>query len=142
VWGNILGESIYNLYMIIFLSLTIVHPFFSAFPLIDVINRIALGRFIIRSLKETWSQLLVTVGLLVVFNVLYVQLAYEFFTTAPVYGPICKNESTCMYMFNDQNLKAGQGLFGVVSSDYTNMVLNLQVLYEIMYIILSLKVIF
>lgn len=47
-----------------------------------------------------------------------------------------------MYMFNDQNLKAGQGVFGVLQSDWTNMVLNFQVLYEIMYIILSLKVIF
>lgn len=72
-----------------------------------------MGRFIIRSLRETWSQLFVTVGLLVVFNILYVQLAYEFFNTAPVYGPICKTAFTCMLLFNDQNLKAGQGLFGV-----------------------------
>jgi hypothetical protein len=84
----------------------------------------------------------VTVGLLVVFNVLYVQLAYGFFTNALVYGPICTYEKRCMYMFNDQNLKAGQGVFGVVQSDWTNMVLNFQVVYEIMYIILSLKVIF
>lgn len=47
-----------------------------------------------------------------------------------------------MYMFNDQNLKAGQGVFGVAQADYTYMVLNFQVIYEIMYIILSLKVIF
>jgi hypothetical protein len=45
-------------------------------------------------------------------------------------------------MFNDQNLKAGQGVFGVVQNDYTNMVLNPQVLYEIFYILISLKVIF
>ena len=50
--------------------------------------------------------------------------------------------SRCMYMFNDQNLKAGQGVFGVAQADYTYMVLNFQVIYEIMYIILSLKVIF
>lgn len=101
-----------------------------------------MGRFIIRSLRETWSQLFVTVGLLVVFNILYVQLAYEFFNNALVYGPICKTAYTCMLLFNDQNLKAGQGLFGVAQSDYKNMVLSMQVLYEIFYILISLKVIF
>ncbi len=45
-------------------------------------------------------------------------------------------------MINDFNLKAGQGFLGVVSSDYSNMVLTPQVLYEIFYILISLKVIF
>jgi hypothetical protein len=93
--------------MVVFLCLTIVHPFFSAFPLIETIHRIEMGQFIVRSLSETWSQLLVTVGLLVVFNVIYAQLAYEFFTGALVYGPICTTEFTCVLLFNDQNLKAG-----------------------------------
>lgn len=34
VWSNILIETVYNLYMVIFLCLTLLHPFFSAFPLI------------------------------------------------------------------------------------------------------------
>ena len=34
VWSNIVFETIYNLYMVIFLCLTILHPFFCAFPLI------------------------------------------------------------------------------------------------------------
>lgn len=40
VWGSIFKETIYNIYIVIFLCLTIVHPFFSAFPLIEAIKRI------------------------------------------------------------------------------------------------------
>jgi hypothetical protein len=101
-----------------------------------------LGRFIIRSLKETWQQLFVTVALLMVFNIIYAQLAYEFFTSAMTYGPLCKTQASCLLMYSDQNLKAGQGVFGVAEANWIDMSLNMQVLYEIFYIILSLKLIF
>lgn len=45
-------------------------------------------------------------------------------------------------MYSDQNLKAGQGVFGVAKANWIDMGLNMQVLYEIFYIILSLKLIF
>jgi len=37
---NIAGKTIYNFYMVFFLMMSIVHPFFAAFPLVEVINRI------------------------------------------------------------------------------------------------------
>lgn len=46
-----------------------------------------------------------------------------------------------MLLLVDQNLKGGGGVLGNVDSDYTYMVLNSQVLAEIIYIIISLKVI-
>ncbi len=76
VWPRVLKESIYTFYIVGFLLLTIFHPFFSVFILIQIIRRIQLGRFIIRSLKQTWQQLSVTVALLMVFNIIYAQLAY------------------------------------------------------------------
>jgi hypothetical protein len=88
---NIAAKTIYNFYMVLFLTMSVVHPFFSAFPLVEVINRIAMGRFIIKSIKQTWFQLLATCGLLIVFNIVFVQIIYNFFTTAPTYGPICKD---------------------------------------------------
>lgn len=141
IWSSIAQEIAYNLYIVIFLLLTIAHPFFSAFPLIEIINRIEMGRFIIKSIKETWSQLLVAVGLLIIFNVIFVQIFYGFYTSATGYGTMCESQQTCFKLLIDQNLKGGAGALGNVDSDYTRMVLNSQVLAEIIYIIMSLKVI-
>lgn len=116
------------MYFVIFLTLTILHPFFSAFPLVEIISRIEMGRFIIRSIKETWPQLLVAVGLLIVFNIIFVQIFYEFYTGATGYGTMCKSQWTCMKLLVDQNLKGGAGALGNVDSDYVNMVLNTQVI--------------
>ena len=100
-----------------------------------------MGRFIIRSIKETWSQLLVAIGLLVVFNVFFVQVFYGFYTSATGYGTMCSSQYTCMLLLMDQNLKGGGGVLGNVDSDFTYMVLNTQVIAEIMYIVISIKVI-
>lgn len=85
---------------------------------------------------------MVTVALLIVFNIICTQLTYEFFTAAPGYGLICKTEFTCLLLYTDQNLKGGQGMIGNVQMDYTNMTFNGQVFYEILYILFNLKVIF
>jgi len=77
-----------------------------------------MGRFIIKSIKETYFQLFVTVGLLFVFNFVYSQLVYDFFTDATTYGPICTKLITCFLLFNDQNLKGGAGVMGNVTSNY------------------------
>ena len=46
-----------------------------------------------------------------------------------------------MLLLMDQNLKGGGGVLGNVDSDYTYMVLNTQVIAEILYIVISIKVI-
>jgi len=66
-----------------------------------------MGRFIIKSIKETWFQLFATCGLLIVFNIVFVQIIYDFFTSAYVYGVICQSAFTCMLLVTDQTLKAG-----------------------------------
>lgn len=87
-----------------------------------------MGRFIIRSIKETWFQLLVAVGLLLVFNFVFSQILYDFFTSASGYGTICSSQFLCLLLLTDQNFKGGAGAMGNVSSDYVNMVFNMQVL--------------
>ena len=42
-------------------------------------------------MKETWVQLFVAIGMLIVFNILVVQIIYDFFTSAPGYGTMCKS---------------------------------------------------
>jgi len=87
-----------------------------------------MGKFIIRSIKETWFQLGVAVCLLIIFNFVFVQLIYDFFTSASGYGPICKSQYTCLLLFTDQNLKGGAGVIGNVTSNYQNLVMDLQLL--------------
>jgi hypothetical protein len=137
---NILEKTIYNFYMVFFQIMSIVHPFFAAFSLVELINRIAMGRFIIKSIKETWFQLFATCGLLIVFNIVFVQIIYDFFTSATTYGVICESQFTCMLLVTDQTLKAGQGFLGSIQHNYINNVLNAQIICEILYLIFGIKV--
>lgn len=74
------------------------------------------------------------------FNIVFVQIIYDFFTTATTYGPICTNLFTCMLLVTDGTLKGGQGFLGVVSSYYVNSVLTGQLICEILYIIFGIGV--
>jgi hypothetical protein len=70
----------------------------------------------------------VAIGLLVVFNIFFVQIFYEFYSGATGYGTMCSSQYTCMLLLMDQNLKGGAGMLGNVDSDYTYMALNTQVI--------------
>ena len=100
-----------------------------------------MGRFIIRSMKETWSQLFVAIGLLIVFNIFAVQIIYDFFTNALGYGQMCESQYTCMLLLTDQILKGGSAAVGNVDFVKIRSVVTVQLLFEISYILLGCKVI-
>lgn len=80
---------------------------FSGFLVIYITFRIALGRQIFRSIRETWFNLFVAIGLLVVFNYFSSTFFYTLFSDAPDYGPICTNLYRCFLLLVDQSLKSG-----------------------------------
>lgn len=119
------------------------HPVFAGFLLIYIIKRIELGQTIVKAIEETWFNLMVATALLIVFNYLYSIYIYVVWTeSANSYGIICQNLFRCLMLLVDQSLKGDSGFLGVVAqqSDYINMVLNMQVLSEIVYILFAQKV--
>jgi len=92
-------------------------------------------------MKETWAQLFVAIGLLIVFNIFAVQIIYDFFTTAKGYGTMCQSQYTCMLLLTDQILKGGAGGIGNVPFDTEMDVITMQLLFEISYILIGCKVI-
>jgi hypothetical protein len=128
--------------MVTFLIATAFHPVFAGFILLDILNRIALGRQIIRSIRETWFSLLIATGLLIVFNYVYAIYIFIAYTDDIGYGEICTSLYRCLLLLLDQSLKSGSGFLGTVSTDYTYMTLNMKFLSEIAYILFAQKVIF
>ena len=92
-------------------------------------------------MKETWSQLFVAIGLLIVFNIFALHIIYNFFTEAMGYGDMCKSQYTCMLLLTDQILKGGSAAIGNVDSDKIKNVITIQLLFEISYILIGVKVI-
>lgn len=92
-------------------------------------------------MKETWIQLFVAIGLLIVFNIFAVQIIYDFFTPALGYGDMCQDQYTCMLLLTDQILKGGSAAIGNVEFVKQRNVVTIQLLFEISYILLGCKVI-
>lgn len=143
IWSRILSSVAYNLYVIVFLLATLVHPFFAGFLLVEVISRIEMGRFIITSIKETWFQFMAVAGLLLISNFAYASYIYDFQTSDVGYGDICKDIYRCVLFMNDQSFKNGSGLFGsAITVDYNYMYISIKLLGELAYLVFIQKVIF
>ncbi len=84
---------------------------FAGFLLTEILNRIEIGKQIIRSIRETWTQLLVAVCLLIIINLLYSMFIYVVYYDP--YKPTCKSFYQCMLFLIDSSLKAGQGFLGM-----------------------------
>lgn len=118
--------------------MSFIHPFFGSFILFDIMNRLELGRQLLRSVKETWFQLLMTTILLILFNYLFAFFIYIQF--ADDYGPACENLYVCLILLVDQSLKSGSGFYGVVDANFIGETFNLGFFSEIIYIIFAQKV--
>ena len=93
-----------------------IHPFFAGFILFDIMNRLVVGRQIIRSVRETWSQMLVAIGLLIIINYLYT--VYVYIQFAPFYSPACEYIYQCLLLLLDQSLKSDSGFLGSTPIEY------------------------
>lgn len=117
-----------------------VHPFFAGWILFDVMNRLTLGRQLIRSVMESWFQLLGAIVLLLVINYLYSMYVYVQF--ASEYAPACEAVYSCLLLLVDQSLKSGSGFLGSTPIDYVDSQFNLKFISEWLYIIFAQKVVF
>lgn len=132
----------FDIYIMGFCFLTIVHPLFAGFELIYIITRIAIGQQIIVAIKETAFSLFAATGLLIICNYVYSMLIYISFTDDIGYGGTCKNLLKCLLMVFDQSLKGDAGFLGNVDTDYTYNIINIKLLCEIFYLLFVKKVIF
>lgn len=145
VFGKILSDTFYDLYVIAFSVMSVTHPLFAGFLLVYIVSRISLGKQIVQAIVETWFSLAIAAGLLIVFNYIYSIYIYSVsFTDDLGYGTTCQGLFRCLLMLVDQSLKSGSGFLGTaVGSDAFNYnVLNLKVMSEITYILFAQKVIF
>lgn len=142
---NILYNTFFDIYVIVFTTMSIMHPLFTGFLAIYIISRISLGKQIVQAIQQTWFSLLIATSLLVVFNYIYSIYIYSAsYTDDTGYGTTCTNLFRCVLMLLDQSLKSGSGFLGtaVDNNNFNNMVFDLKFISEITYILFAQKVIF
>lgn len=138
---SMLPNTLTSLIYITLLVSSFIHPFFGSFILFDIMNRLQLGRQILRSVQETWFQLLMATLLLLMFNYLFALFLYVQF--APYFSPACENLFQCLLLLVDQSLKSGSGFYGTTPSavtDFIGLKFDLLFFSQMLYIIFAQKV--
>lgn len=65
-----------ELFLSIFASLSIIHPFFSGFILLYIITKLFMGKIIIKMLKLSWFEISIVISVIIAFNFLFTMLIY------------------------------------------------------------------
>jgi hypothetical protein len=99
--------------------------------LLYLVTKLQIGKILIKMVRALYLELLVVIGVLVVFNYCYAIFIYVNLTEGTSYGVECINMFVCMKLLMDQLIKGG--FVTLLPNNYINNTITLQFFMEYSY---------